>query len=305
MKRSKVRDTRVCAPFVIGMLFIPMLYFLVFWVFVNFDTIILSFQRFDIDKKDYYFCGWTNYKQIFREFAASDGLIKTAFVNSFLIFLWNDVVLLFTSLFFAYVLHRGMKGAQAFRVIFFIPSIISAVVLTMVFGFMFDTNVGLFPELLRALELKSWIPKTGFLAGKTAFPMLLIYGLWSGIGNNVVLLNGAIKRIPPEIFEAAALDGIGFVKEFTHIVIPLIGGTLSTLILMGVTLITGYFLQPMLLMPNSTEVYTLGLYIVSKVNGQTNMGIAAATGNLCVLLAVPIVLLVKTVAGKIFPVYEY
>lgn len=135
--------------------------------------------------------------------------------------------------------------------------------------------------------------------------MLLIYGLWSGIGNNVVLLNGAIKRIPPEIFEAAALDGIGFVKEFTYIVIPLIGGTLSTLILMGVTLITGYFLQPMLLMPNSTEVYTLGLYIVSKVNGQTNMGIAAATGNLCVLLAVPIVLLVKTVAGKIFPVYEY
>ena len=200
MKRSKVRDTRVCTPFVIGMLFIPMLYFLVFWVFVNFDTIILSFQRFDIDKKDYYFCGWTNYKQIFREFAASDGLIKTAFVNSFLIFLWNDVVLLFTSLFFAYVLHRGMKGAQAFRVIFFIPSIISAVVLTMVFGFMFDTNVGLFPELLRALGLKSWIPKTGFLAGKTAFPMLLIYGLWSGIGNNVVLLNGAIKRIPPEIF---------------------------------------------------------------------------------------------------------
>ena len=155
MKRSKVRDTRVCAPFVIGMLFIPMLYFLVFWVFVNFDTIILSFQRFDIDKKDYYFCGWTNYKQIFREFAASDGLIKTAFVNSFLIFLWNDIVLLFTSLFFAYVLHRGMKGAQAFRVIFFIPSIISAVVLTMVFGFMFDTNVGLFPELLRALGLKS------------------------------------------------------------------------------------------------------------------------------------------------------
>ena len=52
MKRSKVRDTRVCTPFVIGMLFIPMLYFLVFWVFVNFDTIILSFQRFDLDKKD-------------------------------------------------------------------------------------------------------------------------------------------------------------------------------------------------------------------------------------------------------------
>ena len=61
----------------------------------------------------------------------------------------------------------------------------------MVFGFMFDTNVGLFPELLKALGLKSWIPKTGFLAGKTAFPMLLIYGLWSGIGNNVVLLNFA------------------------------------------------------------------------------------------------------------------
>lgn len=306
MNKAKLgRRRRSELIFVAVLLFIPILHLCFFWVYVNIDTIVLSFQRFDSAAQDYVFSGVENYAQIFREFGANSGLIRRAVLNSFLVFFWNDLVLLPVSLAFAYILFRGMPGAQVFRVIFFLPCIISVVVLTMVFGFMFDTNVGLVPDFIRILGLQNMIPDTGYFAGSTALPMLLLYGLWSGIGNNIVLVNGAIRRIPTEIFDAAKLDGVSVWREFFNIVVPLIGGTIATLLLLGVTLVTGYFLQPMLLMPGVPEAYTLGYYIVSQVNTSTNLGLPAAMGNLCILFAIPLVWVMRKIVEHMFPAYEY
>ena len=93
-------------------------------------------------------------------------------------------------------------------------------------------------------------------------------------------------------------------------VIPLIGSTLATLLLMGTAVIFSYFLQPKLLLGDaaaSAKGYTIALYIVTNVrdNGTPQMAMGASIGVLCALIGTPIVLIVRKVLDKAFPVYEY
>lgn len=170
-------------------------------------------------------------------------------LNSFSVFLWNDFVIVPISLFCAFILYKKMPLGGAFKVIFFLPSIISVVVLTLAYRFMFDASFGFIPELLESIGLGDKVPFDGYFADKNyAWWMILLYGLWSGIGYNIVLVSGAMARIPEEIIEAGKLDGLSTFRELFSVTIPLIGPTLGTLLLLGTTVIFTYFLQPQLLL---------------------------------------------------------
>ena len=79
-------------------------------------------------------------------------------VYSIYFFLLNDFVILPLSFFAAFFLYKKMPLGNVFRVLFFIPSIISVVVLTMLFSFMFDSSIGVVDSLLRAIGLERVIP---------------------------------------------------------------------------------------------------------------------------------------------------
>ena len=160
-------------------------------------------------------------------------------------------------------------------------------------------------------DLLKGVPFDGYFGDKRyAWRMILFYGLWSGIGYNIVLVSGAMARIPEEIVEAGKLDGLSTFKELFYVTIPLIGSTLGTLLLLGTTVIFTYFLQPQLLLGGSADTvggYTIALYMVTNIRsaGQSQMAMGATVGVLCAIVGTPIVFVSRKLIDKFLPAYEY
>ena len=309
LHKKKKRMPLGRAIFILLMIAYPLAQFLVFWVYVNIDTVFMSFQKLDYDTGLEVFVGWSNYEWVWNRLTnPSLPELRNAILNSVYLFLSNNFVLLPISIFCAYILHKKVPGSKVFRVIFFLPNIISVVVLTMVFSFMFDSTFGPINSFLNAIGLGSIVPANGWLGDKaTVMPMVLIYCLWAGIGYNVVLLSGAINRIPNDVFEAGKMDGIGMWRELVQVVIPMISGTITTLFVSGVSVIFTLFLQPMLLTsggPYDGLSSTIALYIMQLVNAN-QLYRAAAVGMIFTVIGVPLIQLIKYLMERFFPAVEY
>lgn len=310
-KMKYYRNTLSKKIFIYAMIFWPILHFLIFWVYINFNTIILSLQRFSVNSGDYVFIGIDNYKNLFRQLFEQypDRMLLDAVLNSLSLFLFSNFLLLPLSVISGYVLSKKVFMAGAFRVIFYLPSIISMVVLTMCFKFMFDPKLGIVTPILNGLGLGGIIPEFGWFANvKTAWGMVLFYSLWAGIGYNVLLLTGAFSRIPRDIIESAKLDGIGFWRELWSITLPLISSTLNTLIIIGTTSVLTTFLQPMLLTgggPNNST-YTIMYYVTAMVKSGANGICSAATlGVFVSVIAIPLLLGFRKLLNKLLPSIEF
>lgn len=306
---KRKRKTKIKrALFIASFIGIPILHFLVFNLYVNIDTVVLSFQKFSNQKGAYIFVGFLNYKEFFESFSAPGSVLGKAIVNSILFFVVNDFVILPLAFISAYFMYKKILMANMFRVLFFLPSIISVVVLTMLFSFMFDSSIGIVDSFFELIGREDLIPALGWFGdSKTAMPVVLLYCIWAGIGSNVVLISGAMSRIPQEMIEAGKLDGLTFFKEMVKITLPLTGSLLATLMMMGVPVIFTLFLQPMLLTNGGPDgaTYTIGLYIVSQIRTNSNLTIGATVGVICAAIGTPIVILLRKLVENTFPAYEY
>ena len=239
-KRKRWTRKQKRLVFIWGMLALPLLQWLIFFVYVNFNSILMSFQTMN------YKTGameWTlnNYKRFFYEWNALPQ-IGNALKNSLLAGL-NNLVLILISLVLSYFFYKKIPGRGFFRVVYFLPSIISVVIYTMVFKFMFDTSVGPVNVILQrlgvnALNLPGWFGDT-----KLAFPLVLLYCLWVGTGYNILILGAAMENLPEDVMEYSRLEGVSRTRELFQIVVPMIWPTLAVAILGSVTTVFTLFIQ--------------------------------------------------------------
>lgn len=295
--------------FIIVMLFVPLVHFAVFTVYMNISTIYLSFMKKNY-LGEYVFLKnpFQNYTDFFRAISAPYSSFRKAIRNSFVFFLLNDVVVVPLSVILTYVLYKKIAGHKIFRIIFYLPCIISIVVMVMAYRFMFDSAIGVVDSALKFVGLEKWIPENGWIGSKnTALGVVVGYCIWAGLGGNLIVLSSAMSRVSQEIVESAQLDGIGFFQELWYITIPLIGTTLGTLYMFGTTVIFSFFLQPKLITgggPNG-ETMTIMMYIVDAVRGDTNdLSGAAAVGNLIAIVGTPLVFITRSIIDKVFPSYD-
>ncbi len=306
---AKRRAELLYVAFLLG---VPIIHFLIFNLYINLDAILLTFKTYKVNTNQYV---WNvgdiflNYKDMFKMFTAESSGLALACRNSLIFVLLNNLVLLPLSLFITYFLHKNMPGAGFFRVIFQLPSIISVVVLVMVFRFMFDSTIGFVNPMLKAMGLGHVVPKHGWLAmEKSAWILMISYCIWVGFGGNVLLLSGAMSRVPSELVESAKIDGIGFWRELFTIELPLIGGTLSTMLLLSVQVFFSYFLPVQLLTnggPNGAT-QTLAMYSVKFIKGGgSDLTKSATLGMIITLIGTPIIIGARNLFEKIFPAYEF
>ncbi len=284
--------------FVWGMLAYPILQFLIFFFYVNIDSIALSFRYYGVN-------GWEygtlkTYKQIFNEILPgplhSEHMIM-AIKNSLLVGL-NDLVLIMVSVTMAYFFYKKMPGRGVFRIIFFIPSIVSIVVYTMVFQYMFDPSVGenggpahmIIMKLFNLKEAPLWFERD------YGIYMIMTYCLWVGTGYNILILGGAIANLSEEVMESARLDGAKMRHELFLLVIPMIWPTISVAILGSVTTMFTLFLQVKLLTDGKAP--TIAWIINGAIQNPFTQPRAAAIGLVCTVVATPIILVVKRLLDK-------
>ena len=277
---------------------------LVFTVYINFDTILLCFQKFNFMTGETEFAGFYWFEKFFEELKTTYAL-QRSFINSMWFIPVTNFILLPLSVVVAYFLFKKIPMAKFFRVVFFIPSIISIVILTMSFSFMFDSTFGIVNDLLTKLGLEEW-KRTWLGDPDTAMPMVYLYCVWAGIGYNVVLLGGAMGRLPEEILEYGHVEGIGLWTELTKVVIPMIWPTISTLFITGTTSAFTIFMQPKLLTgggPNFASS-TISLFVVQQTES-ANLHWAATVGVMFSVMGIAVVLLVKWVIDRFNPEIEY
>lgn len=296
--------------FIILMLAYPVLQFVVTWSFVNIRSIMNAFQvvNFYGDVRWGFDNFVTYFDDLFNSNSHNSGatwINDTALVllNSLAIGIITVFISLPLSLIFSYFLHKKMPISNVFRAIFFLPNIIPVVALTFAYKISFDGNIGYLYNFIRALGF----PEAFFAKAPYTEVMIIMYLIWAGLGYNVILISGAIGRIPKELFESAELDHAGYFKEFIHVVIPCIWPTIVTLVVIGMTNVLTLYLQPMLLTnADNAAAYTISMSIFLDAAGDGSAyGKASAFGLLMSVIWAPIILLTRKFLSKKFEGVDY
>lgn len=282
-----------------AMLALPLIQWLVFFVYVNLNSITMSFQSVNYGTGK---ISWTleNYRRFFYEWQQLPQM-KNAVKNSLFAGL-NDLVLLLISVIFAYLFYKKVPGRHIFRIVFFLPSIISIVVYTMVYKYMFNMSMG---PVNKILETVFKVPETKlptwFGDKNLAFPLVMLYCLWVGTGYNILIIGGAIENLPEDVMEYSRLDGVGFGRELFQIVIPMIWPTISVGLLSSVTTVFMLFIQVDLLTgggPNQSS-QTIAYLINGLIKGgSANLEWGACMGICFTVVATPIIIIVKKLLDK-------
>ena len=117
----------------------------------------------------------------------------------------------------ALMLNRRIRFVGLYRTLVFVPYIMSATAQGVLFSFVFDSQFGVANSVLHQLG----IPAQGFLQDPgQALWVLVLIGLWSGIGFSVIVYLAALQDIPPELVEAASIDGARRWGVLRHVVLP-------------------------------------------------------------------------------------
>lgn len=204
----------------------------IFFVLVVFVPIILScyystLEWDGIGKST--FIGLSNYKDLFVN--NSDGFTQS--IKNSLLFALLSVLELPIPLFFAIVLAKGVKGENFFMKVYFIPVLMSTVVVGQLWMKVYNPEYGLLNTFLNAIGLgtmtRPWLGD-----GKTALFATFVAILWQYIGYHMLLMYAAIKSISTDIYEAAKIDGASGVKTAIRITIPLIAPMLKVCVIFSV-----------------------------------------------------------------------
>ena len=289
--------------FLICMLALPVAQWLIFWLYVNIQSIALAFQ----DPHGAF--TWGNFTLFWEELHATTGkTIGVAVLNTLIYFAVGILIQLPGALLISYFLYKKIWFNKAFRVIFYLPAIISGVVMVAAYRSLVDPG----GPLEALVELcGGHLPPEGLLANSnTATLMIVLFVIWTGFGGNMLLFGGAMARVPIDVLEAARLEGCGPFRELVQIILPLIWPTICTMLIFTFTGIVNSS-GPILLFTNGDyETTTINFWIFLKVYGQQSsgaggeFGIVSATGLCFTLVTVPIILIVRWALEKV-PASEY
>lgn len=184
----------------------------IFIIIPIFCSFALSFTEWDL-LNEIKFVGIDNYKAVLTE-----PVFTQILLNTLVYAISVTVFAVIIPLVLASIINSKIRGSEWFKTIYFIPFITPAVVIAIVWSWIFDPNIG-GVNLLFKTHLE-WLFDT-----RLAMPVLIFVSVWKLIGYNIILFLTGFATIPNNIFEAAKIDGAGEGKCFWHITLPLLKPT--------------------------------------------------------------------------------
>ena len=274
----------------------PVAQFLIFYVYVNVNSIMLAFRHYDYGTGKFAGFDLESFKQAFRFFG--EPTFKYAIRNSFLAYAVGLFISTPLTFIFAYYMYKKMLFHRTFKVLLFMPSIVPAIVMVLIFKYFAEDA---YPEI--ALKVFKAAEPQGLLANyKTRFATIIFYNVWSGFGIGVIMYVSAMFTINDSVVEAARIDGAGVVREFFHVTFPAIYPTFVTFTVLGVAgLFTGQ-LGLFSFYGESAEVrnYTVGYYLFREVR-RASLGrypYLASLGIIFTVILAPATFLVRYLLEK-------
>lgn len=299
---GRKRDFKDAVFFTI-MMAIPTIQFLIFYIGVNFNTVKMAFQEYDpIAGKFFFSLG--NFETFFQELSSMP-YMKKMIVNSVVQGFFSMAVSIVLCLIFSLYIYRKQFGHKFFKVMLFVPSIVSAIVMTRILAAICD---GLIPEILTKLSGEKVV---GLLANRdTRLSTVIFLAIWGGFGPSMLIYVGAMSGIDESISEAAQLDGATFIQESWYITLPLI---YPTLVVQIIASISGIFMNQFGLYSffrdtADVDIRTVGYWFYTQLqyaNGDISQyPYLSSIGLLCTLATIPVAFGVRFVMNKLGPKTE-
>lgn len=314
MKKTK-KSSGLAATDRKNMLFIalvvalPVLQFLVFYVYVNINSIIMAFQSYlpgsdGANGSNGGFSGFhlDNFRRAFSElFSAGMG---RRLLNSTIYYFVSVLIGISVALLFSFYIYKQRKFASFFKVVLFLPQIISVIILAIIFEKFIDVGIkDIAKNWLHQDSFESWVK-----VPDTQFATVLIYSVWFSFGGSVLIYTSTMSGISESLVEAAQLDGANMAQEFLHVTLPAIYPTVATFV---VTSLAAFFTTDMNLysfVGNGADpsAQTVGYYFLNAMRSMrfSEYPMLSAMGLIFTMVTIPLIIVVRWGLNKLGPSVE-
>ncbi|MCZ0755456.1 sugar ABC transporter permease [Anoxybacillus sp. J5B_2022] len=255
-------------------------------------AIFLAFHKVQLlGTTTFEFVGFDNFKRMTGDLRAKIALWNT--VKYVVIVVPCQTML---ALVLAATLNAGLKGQKFFRIVYFLPTLTSSAVLTLIFMWMYNQN-GLINDLLQAVGL----PTYNWLGDpKVALNAIMVMNIWSTAPFFMVIYLAALQDIPDSLYEAAELDGANAIQKFWYVTVPYLRPVTSFVVIMGLIGTFQLFDQSYIFSagsggPNNSTLTVVLLIYQYAFKTLGTMGYAAALA-----FALAIIILIATLVQRRF-----
>lgn len=232
------------------------------------------------------FVALKNYMDLF----TADPVFLKALLNNLI---WILLTVFFTvtvSLLLAVILNRSFKGRVVYRAIFYVPYMLSWIVVGVIWKWMYNPNLGFINEALEMIGLGN-LKLTWLSNPKIALYCVYLAALWQGVGQPMILFLSGLQTIPSDVLEAATIDGAGKARAFFSVTVPMLKETFvvvfATLIIAAMKVYDIIKVMTGGGPGNATE--TLATYMYSQTFMYTNFGKGSAVASVMFLMMIFII----------------
>jgi multiple sugar transport system permease protein len=265
--RLRTREALVAylflAPFII--------FFSVFVIRSIFTAVNMSFYNWEILRPTHPYVGLNNYTELFNDYVWWTA-VKNSIVFAVLTVTGTTIVALFSAI----AVTQPIKGAGFFRVLLYMPQLLSVGVVGLTWGWLLSSQFGVINYLLSFLG----IPRINWLGDlSTVIPALSITTIWWGFGFPMLIFIAGLQGIPEQLYEAAKIDGSNARQLFFYITLPLLRPTILFVTVTGVIAHFQVFGQPFIMTNGGGPgygSYTVIIYLYQKAWVAFRMGYGAA-----------------------------
>jgi len=263
-----------------------LVHLLLFVLFPVVFSIVLTFHKWNIIAPMEY-VGWGNYWRLF-----NDRLFWKAILNTFQFLLVHIPLQIVIALALAYFLNQKLFVRGFFRASFFMPVVISGVVVTILWQQLFGLETGLLNRLLINMGLGrvEWLSNPNL-----AIVSIAIMATWKNVGLYVILFLVGLQTVPKSYYEAAEVDGASSWQQFRYITFPAINPTFFMVVILSTLGGFSLFIEPYIMTDGGPLNSTLSamLYIYKQAFGYYHMGYSATLGLFFAMLIMMVVAVQK------------
>lgn len=273
--------------------------FILFFIFMIIPTInvfrmsVYKWSGFSAEKQ---YVGFNNFKILFK-----DMVFIKSFQNTILLLVIVTIITMSLALLFAAIMSREkVKGKDLYRVVFYIPNILSVVIIAAIFSAIYDAKDGLLNGFLGILRLDAW--QNMWLGDQS----IVIYSvaaamIWQSVGYYMVMYMASMSSIPESFYEASSLEGSGKVQQFFAITLPLIWQNLRNTLTFFIISSINLSFTLIKAMTNggpdgATEVFLNYMYKQAYTN--SSYGYGMAIGSIVFLFSFALSLIVSRVTKR-------
>ncbi len=286
----------------IGLSVIPaIILFFVFMIIPTINVFWMSLFKWGGLSNNKKFVGLNNFVILFKD----EKFIKS-FQNTLFLIVFVSIVTLVLSIILAAVLIRkDIKLNNFFRIVFYLPNILSIVVISAIFSAILDPNQGIINSTLGLFKLQNW-QRMWLGDPKTVVWCIAVAMIWQAVGYYMVMYMSAMSSVPESLYEAADLEGASKINQFFSITLPLVWGTVrTTLTFFIISCINLSFLFIKVMTsggPDGASESVLG-YMYKQVYGNSSYGYGMAIGVVIFLFSFGLSLIISKITER--EVIEY